>query len=67
VFSPIDNLRPSVRDFGVDPELPLATEQRATTGVDPELPLAAEQRATAERAQQGINTNWYTSNLFVFA
>jgi hypothetical protein len=25
VFSPIDHLRPSVRDFGVDPELPLAT------------------------------------------
>jgi hypothetical protein len=51
VFSPIDHLRPSVRDFGVDPE----------------LPLAADQRATVEQAQQGINANWYSSNLFMFA
>ena len=51
VFSPIDHLRPSVQDFGVDPE----------------LPLAADQRATVEQAQQGINANWYSSNLFVFA
>ena len=50
VFLPIDHLRPSVRDFGVDLE----------------LPLAANQRATVERAQQGINTNWYSSNLFMF-